>query len=129
MSKEKRKFDLEERVISFAVRVIKVAESLPSTYTGRHLSAQIVRCGTSPAAHYGEAQGAESRSDFVHKMKVCLKEFRETLIWLRIITQTKIIPPLRLTPLMDENNQLISIFVSSTETARQNEHKPVHEKR
>ncbi|RLB14252.1 MAG: four helix bundle protein, partial [Deltaproteobacteria bacterium] len=76
MSKENKQFDLEDRLIDFAVRVIRTAESLPKTKVGRHIAGQLVRCGTSPAANYGEAQSAESRSDFIHKIKICLKELR-----------------------------------------------------
>ena len=67
MSKEWKTFDLEDRLIDFAVRIIPITESLPKTRIGKHISGQIVRCGTSPAPNYGEAQGAESRADFIHK--------------------------------------------------------------
>ena len=66
MSKERNKFDLEERLIEFAVRVIRTAGSLPKTKTENHISGQLIRSGTSPAPNYGEAQSAESRADFVH---------------------------------------------------------------
>ena len=78
MPKGNRKFDLEERLIDFAVRIIRTAESLPKTRAGNHISGQIIRCGTSPASNYGEAQSAESRADFIHKIRICLKELRET---------------------------------------------------
>jgi four helix bundle protein len=124
MSKEWNTFDLEARLIDFAVRMIPISESLPKTRTGRHISGQIVRCGTSPAPNYGEAQGAESRADFIHKMKVCLKELRETRVWLLIMVKSGVIKPgLKLDSLLDENNQLISIFVKSIQTARQNRRK------
>src|SRR3989337_4495674 len=71
-----------KRLIDFAVRIIRTAESLPKTRAGNHIAWQLIRCGTSPAPNYGEAQSAESRSDFIHKMKVSLKELRETRIWL-----------------------------------------------
>jgi four helix bundle protein len=77
MLKKEKIFDLEERLISFAVRIIDLAESLPKTRTGNHISGQIIRCGTSPASNYGEAQSSESRVDFIHKMKICLKELRK----------------------------------------------------
>jgi len=119
MSKDKRTFDLEERLIDFAVRIIRIAESLPKTKVGKHVSGQIIRCGTSPAPNYGEAQSAESRSDFIHKMKVALKELRETRVWLLIIVRAKLITPTsKLDSLIKENNELISIFVTSIETAR-----------
>ncbi len=82
MSKESRGFDLEERLIDFAVRIIRTTESLPKTKVGNHIAGQLIRCGTSPAPNYGEVQSAESRSDFIHKMKVCLKELCETRVWL-----------------------------------------------
>ena len=69
-----RKFDLEERLIDFAVAAIKIAEILPKTYAGSHLAGQLTRSGSSPALNYGEVQSAESRNDFIHKMKVALKE-------------------------------------------------------
>lgn len=120
MSKENKQFDLEDRLIDFAVRVIRTAESLPKTKVGRHIAGQLVRCGTSPAANYGEAQSAESRSDFIHKIKICLKELREARIWLIIIVKTNLIkPPSKLEPLINENNELISIFVASIKTAEQ----------
>jgi four helix bundle protein len=108
MSKEDRIFDLEDRLIDFAVRIIRTAESLPKTKLGNHIAGQLIRCGTSPAPNYGEAQSAESRSDFVHKMKVSLKELRETRVWLLII---------------EENNELISIFVTSIKTAQKRKKK------
>jgi len=121
MSKDKRTYDLEERLIDFAVRIIKIAESLPKTKVVNHVSGQLIRCGTSPAPNYGEAQSAESRSDFIHKMKVSLKELRETRIWLLIIVRAKLISPAsKVEPLINENNELISIFVTSIETARKN---------
>jgi four helix bundle protein len=119
MSKESRIFDLEDRLIDFAVRIIRLAESLPKTKVGNHVAGQLIRCGTSPAPNYGEAQSAESRSDFIHKMKVSLKELRETRVWLLIIVRAKLIKPtLKIEPLVNENNELISIFVTSITTAK-----------
>jgi four helix bundle protein len=124
MLKDRNEYDLEERLIDFAVRIIKTAESLPKTKVGNHISGQLMRSGTSPAPNYGEAQGAESRADFVHKMKISLKELRETKVWLRMIVRADVIKPaLKLEPLLDENDQLISIFVSSLKTAEQNKKK------
>jgi four helix bundle protein len=124
MSKEWNTFDLEARLIDFAVRMIPISESLPKKRTGRPISGQIVRCDTSPAPNYGEAQGVESRADFIHKMKVCLKELRETQVWLLIMVKAGLIKPgSKLDSLLDENNQLISIFVKSIQTARQNRRK------
>ena len=120
MSKDDKTFDLEDRLIDFAVRIIRIAEALPKTKVGNHIAGQIIRSGTAPAPNYGEAQGAESRSDFIHKMKVSLKELRETRVWLLMIVRANLIKPAaKLEPLIDENNQLISIFVKSIDTARQ----------
>jgi four helix bundle protein len=125
MSKEEQKFDLEDRLIDFAVRIIQVAESLPKTKVGNHISGQLIRCGTSPAPNYGEAQAAESRADFVHKMKISLKELRETKVWLIMIVRANLIKPTsKFESLIDENNQLISIFFTSISTARKNDKKP-----
>ena len=119
MSKERKTFDLEDRLIDFAVRIIRIGESLPKTKVGNHVAGQIIRSGTYPAPNYGEAQSAESRADFIHKMKVSLKELRETRIWLLIIERANLMKPaLKLESLIDENNQLISIFVTSIKTAK-----------
>ncbi|MBU0728658.1 MAG: four helix bundle protein [Proteobacteria bacterium] len=124
MSRESRDFDLEERLIDFAVRIIRTAESLPKNRVGNHIAGQLIRSGTSPAANYGEAQSAESRSDFIHKMKIALKELRETRIWLLMIVRANLIKPVsKIEDLLNENNQLISIFVVSITTARQNNKK------
>ncbi len=124
MSKAMREFDLEERLIDFAVRIIRAAELLPKSKVGNHIAGQLIRSGTSAAPNYGEAQSAESRSDFVHKMKVSLKELRETRVWLLMIIRANLIKPTsKLESLVDENNQLISIFVTSIKTAKQNRKK------
>jgi len=72
------KYDLENRLINFSVSIIKLAESFPRSFSGSHLANQVTRSATSPSLQYGEAQGAESRSDFIHKMRIALKELRET---------------------------------------------------
>src|SRR5688572_2090369 len=108
---------LEERLISFAVRIIKLAARLPRTPAGKHVAGQILRSGTSPAPNYGEARGAESRADFVHKLKVVLKELNETRIWLRIIERSDILPKERINDIIGENTELCKIFTSSLKTA------------
>ena len=105
-----KKFDLEERLIDFAVLVIEITESLFDTRAGNHIAGQLVRSGTSPALNYGEAQSAESRNDFIHKMKISCKELRETLNCLRLINKKKWFPENELTQLLDENNQLIQFL-------------------
>jgi len=116
---ENKTYDLEDRLIDFAVRIIQLSEFLPNTKVANHVAGQIIRCGTSPAPNYGEAQSAESRADFIHKMKVCLKELRETRVWLQMIVRAKLIKPGSiLDSLIIENNELISIFVTSIRTAK-----------
>jgi len=80
MNEKERNYDLQERLIEFAVRVLNAVESLPNSRVGNHVAGQLIRSGTSPAPNYGEAQSAESRKDFIHKMKIALKELRETLV-------------------------------------------------
>ncbi|MBL7829039.1 MAG: four helix bundle protein [Saprospiraceae bacterium] len=110
-------FELETRLIGFASRVMDLVENLPTSLCGKHLGGQLLRSGTAPALNYGEAQGAESREDFIHKMKVCLKELRETMANLRIIQLRNYFPNTKMESLIKENNELISIFVASTKTA------------
>lgn len=115
-----RKFNLDERLIEFASAIIDVAESLPKTIAGNHIAGQLTRSGTAPCLQYGEAQGAESRNDFIHKMKISLKELRETYNCLRLIRRRNWYSEKELNNWIDENNQLISIFVKSIETAHKN---------
>jgi four helix bundle protein len=118
---ENRKFDLEERLIEFAAIIIEVTESLANTRAGNHLAGKLVRSGTSPALQYGEAQSAESRNDFIHKLKILLKELRESLVALKRICKVSLSSKLELVASgMNECNQLISIFVKSVETASKN---------
>jgi four helix bundle protein len=109
---------LEERLIDFAVRVIKLSTRLPRPPAGRHVAGQILRSGTSPAPNYGEARGAESRADFVHKIRVVLKELNETSIWLRIIERSQMIRAALLGDIVQENAELCKIFTASLKTAR-----------
>ncbi|MEO6837927.1 MAG: four helix bundle protein [Ginsengibacter sp.] len=115
------KFDLEDRLVEFSCRIIEVVEALSSTRAGNYIAAQLIRCGLAPALLYGEAQGAESRADFVHKMKICLKELKETRVCLKVISKAKMITPIgRLENIKSENEQLVSIVAKSIETAKKN---------
>src|SRR5213593_2429955 len=82
---------LEKRLIDFAAAIVSLSSRLPRTPQGRHICGQILRSGTAAAANYGEARGAESRSDFIHKLKVVFKELNETTIWLEVITQSSLL--------------------------------------
>lgn len=115
---EERKFDLEDRLIDFALRVDEVVESLPNTKLGNHIGNQLIRCGTAPALNYVEAQSAESTNDFIHKLKIILKELRESRICLKIIFKKPLLKPERLADIIQENNELIAIFLKSIETAK-----------
>ncbi len=121
---ENKKYDLEERLIEFAVLIIKLAESLNNTKAGNHIAGQLVRSGTSSALQYGEAQSAESRNDFIHKLKILLKELRESLVALKIIKRVSLISKIDLLEkALVECNELIAIFVKSIETAKKNNDK------
>ena len=111
--------ELADRLLRFAARVCKVAEALPDTRLGRHVAGQIIRSGTSPAPNYEEACAAESRADFLHKMKVVLKELRETRCWLRLIIMTELLVEARLADLIEEANQSCNIIGQSIVTANQ----------
>lgn len=110
--------DIEERLIDFAVRIIKLCSQLPKTPAGQHVAGQLLRCGTSPAAHYVEARGAESDNDFIHKLKVCLKELNESRVWLKIIAKSEMLPASQLGPITQENDELCRIISSSVTTAK-----------
>src|SRR5262249_29523052 len=71
-------YDLEERRLGFAANIIELTESLPNTRAGNHVAGQLLRCGTSSLSNHGEVEAAESRRDFLHKLRICLKELRET---------------------------------------------------
>ena len=116
----KRQFNLDQRLIDFASTIIDMVDALPKNISANHLASQVVRSGTAPALHYGEAQGAESRKDFIHKMKIGLKELRETYSCLRIIALKVWIEKSMMSTIINENNELIAIFVKSIETAKNN---------
>lgn len=114
------KYNLSERLIDFAVAMIKTAESLPKTFAGAHIAGQLTRSGTAPALHYGEALSAESRNDFIHKMKVSLKELRETSNCLKIINRIGWHNDNTIKSNLNECSELIAIFVKSVTTAEKN---------
>lgn len=113
------KFDLEERLLEFSARIVRLSENLAKTDSGRHVGNQLLRSGTSPYGNHGEAEDAESIDDFIHKLKICAKEMRETWRWLRLIQRVPLVSkPDLLAPLLDESDQLIRIFRQSILTAR-----------
>ena len=110
--------DLERRLVKFAARTGKVVDAIPNTRLGRHIAGQLVRSGTSPAPNYAEACGAESKKDFIHKLRICEKELRESQCWLRLIISAGLLAETRLSALIDESDELIAIMVQSILTAR-----------
>jgi len=110
---------LEDRLIDFAVRIVKLSAALPRTAAGRHIAGQILRSGTSPAPNYGEARGAESAADFVHKLRIVFKELNETLIWLRVIQRSQLLKLEMLGDIVNENAELCRIFAVTLRTAKQ----------
>ena len=114
-----RKYDLEERLIQFSIDIIILCGKIEGNFASQHLSKQLIRSATSSALNYGEAQSAESARDFLHKMKICLKELRESLVNLKIQKGANLVKDLeKLELLLKENNELIAIFVSSIKTSQ-----------
>ena len=118
MKNDDRKYDLEGRLLNYTINIIKVVEALPNTRTGNHIANQLLRSGTSPYPNHGEAQAAESNNDFIHKMRICLKELRETYRWLKVIRKLKLISCVdKANNVLIETEELIKIFVTSIKTA------------
>ncbi len=115
------KFDLEDRLLDFSVRVIRVTESMNRSRAANHIADQLLRAGTSPYGNHGEAEGAESRDDFIHKLRICYKELRESRRWLRLIQRAQLIEnPELLNELTVEAEELVRIFAASIRTAEKN---------
>src|SRR4029453_7286515 len=108
---------LEKQLPTFAVAILSLSAKLPRTPQGRHICSQILRSGTS-AANYGEARGAESRQDFVHKLRVVFKELNETTIWLELIAQSSMLPTEITAPIVAENRELCRVIAASIKQDR-----------
>ena len=121
MGMNERKYDLEERLLKYSVRIIEIVEQLPNTRTGNHVAGQLLRSGTSPYPNHGEAQAAESAKDFIHKLRISLKELRETKRWLMLIQRVPLVKTREgMNDILQETEELIKIFVSSIRTADKN---------
>lgn len=118
--KNQHSFNLQERIINFSLLIMKIVEELPKSYTGQHFAKQLVRSGTSPAFQYGEAQAAESRKDFIHKLKIGQKELRETFVCLTIIKKHPLSKSEKIDVALIECDELIAIFHTSVNTAKKN---------
>ena len=112
--------ELEERLVQFAIGLVKLSNDLPDTFQGKNFATQLLRSGTSAAPNYAEARAAESRADFIHKLKIALKEMNETKVWLRMARGSFGIETDLLNHLIAENTELCKIFVASIQTARRN---------
>jgi len=110
--------DLSQRLLNYAVRIIKIVEALPKTIVGKRIGDQLLRSGTSVGANYEEAQGAESTGDFIHKLQIALKELRESNYWLRVIAGAALLPKEKLTDILDESDQLCRILSKAVATAK-----------
>jgi len=116
---KKQAYDLEERLLSYSVSIIKLVDQLPNTKVGNHVASQLLRSGTSPYPNHGEAQAAESPKDFIHKLRISLKELRETQRWLKLMQRVPLIKNFKqLEGIIEETEELIRIFVASIKTAQ-----------
>jgi four helix bundle protein len=116
---KKQSYDLEERLLEYSVRIIKIVERLPNTKAGNHVAGQLLKSGTSPYPNHGEVQAAESQKDFIHKLRIALKELRESQRWLKLIQCVPLVQkPELLNDILLETEELIKIFVTSIKTAQ-----------
>jgi four helix bundle protein len=121
---KERDYDLEDRFVAFSSRLVELAKMLPHTKSGNYIRDQLTRCGSSTSMNYGEAQGAESADDFIHKMKLILKELKETRVCLKLIIQQRLIDDSQLlADLRQEGEELIAIIFVSIRTATNNKNK------
>src|SRR5215467_4483876 len=114
--------ELQERLLRFSTAVIGISGRLPRTAQGRHMSSQMLRSGTAAAANYAEARAAESRSDFIHKLRVVLKELNETAVWIELSVRSSLLSPEIASWVLTENQELCRILAASVRTARAGEH-------
>jgi four helix bundle protein len=114
------RYDLEERLLDYAARIIRLVEQLPTTRAGNHVAGQLLRSGTSALPNHAEAQAAESRRDFIHKLRICHKEIKESGRWLRLIRRVPLLPAVEVETLEAESQELSRIFSSSIRTAARN---------
>ena len=112
--------NLSERLLDFAVEVIRIVEKISKSFVGRQIAGQLIRASTSAGANYEEACGAESRADFIHKLQIVLKELRESLYWLRLIEKTKLLATQDMGPVIQDAQELANIIGKSIVTARKN---------
>jgi four helix bundle protein len=117
MSGERRPYDLEDRLLDYAADIVRITTAFPNTLVGRHIASQLLRSGTSPLSNHGEAEAAESVSDFIHKLKICLKELKESRRWIRLAQRVPLAEEDALSPVLQETEELTRIFAASIRTA------------
>ena len=116
--KRQPRFDIEERLLEFSARIIRLVDALPNTRAANHVAGQLLRSGTPPYGHHGEVEAANFRKDFVHK--VCLKELKKTKRWLRPVQKSEMHSEKGMASILGESEELIRIFFTSVRTAEQN---------
>ena len=116
-----RASDLEDRLVRFGANICRCINRLPKSKIGAHIERQLLRSATSPAANYAEAQAGESRRDFAHKLKLCLKELRESLVWLKLINELHLLRDESFQKVLKEAYELVALFVASVRTAEEGE--------
>ena len=113
-------WDLSERLFEYSVRILRLTESLPGTVVGKRIADQLFRSATSVGANYQEAQGAESKADFIHKLQIALKESREALYWLKLLANTSLAPEENVRSMIRESLELRAILSKAVATAKTN---------
>jgi four helix bundle protein len=116
----RREYDLEERLLEFAASIVALVDLLPNSRAANHIAGQLLRCGTSPLSNHGEVEAAESRKDFLHKLRICLKELRETRRWLRLVARLELTGAPDLRTCLNEAEELIRIFRANVRTTEKN---------
>ena len=114
-----KKYDLEDRLLEYSAMIVRLTEEMDSSKAGNHVGGQLLRSGTSPFFNHGEAEAAESPKDFIHRMRVCLKELRESKRAIRLVQRVPLIRNVsEVDPVLEETEELIRIFYASIRTAK-----------
>jgi four helix bundle protein len=121
-----RTIDIQDWTFKFGVRIIKFADKLPRTLSATEIGGRLLKSGTSIAANVEEANGAESKSDFIHKVSIADKEARETRLWLGMIEAAKLTEVIEVKELYAESNELVRILYAILRKARSTRAVPQH---
>ena len=121
---EKQTYDLDEKLLDFSARIIKIVSQLPNTRAGNHVAVHLLKSGTLPYPKHAEVQSAESTTDFIHKFHISLKELRETQRWLKLIQRVPLLKrPEMLNRILEDAEELIKVFAVGIKTVKRNSHK------